>query len=184
MTLFEFFTFTIFISSNSLIGKSLIFADVIQRNMIIFLSLMFVLRYLTRLEIIKSIYVMLIVWNVQCSFGFMAIIVYALIFAHLCIDVVSKMEFSFETKNIHSSTYPWLLAIHYTFMCTLTIIRFENLPKNFIFPLCEIGVAFIMLIFQERAIYKYEDFKNIHLRFYFLTAFYAFAEIYEIFVAH
>lgn len=105
----------------------------------------------------------------------MAITVYALIFLHLCIDVVSKMEFSFETKNIHSSTYPWLIAVHYVAVCSITIIRFVKLPQTFIFPLCEIGVALLMLILQERAIYKYEDFKNIHLRFYFLTAFYAIA---------
>lgn len=116
--------------------------------MIIFLSLIFILRYLTRLQIIKSIYVMLIIWNVQFQFGIMSIIVYVLICVHLCIDIVSKIEFSFETKNVHTSTYPWLIGIHYIVLISLTVLRFVNLPQKFIFPLCEIGAAIIMLILQ------------------------------------
>lgn len=88
------------------------------------------------------------------------------------------MEFSFETKNVHVSTYPWLIVIHYISMSSLTVLRFLDLKQKFIFPLCEIGAVLLMLILQERALYKYVDFKNIQIRFYFLTALYALAEIY------
>lgn len=88
------------------------------------------------------------------------------------------MEFSFETKNVHVSTYPWLIVVHYTFMSSLTVLRYVDLTLNYIFPLCEIGAVLFMLVLQEKALYKYVDFKNVKLRFYFLTAFYALAEIY------
>lgn len=155
VTLFEFFTFTIFISSYSDIN-SLIFAPVIQRNVTIFLIALFVLRYLTRITLIKSIYVMVIVWNIQCSFGVMSIVVYGLLLMHIAIDIASKIEFSFETKNLHSSTYPWFIVLHYLLVGSITVLRYLNFSQNFIFPLCEVMAFALLILVQSRALMKYE----------------------------
>lgn len=182
VTLFEFFVFTIFVSSNSHID-SLIFGSVIQRNLIIFLIGLLFLRFITRITIIKSIYILIIVWNMQCTFGIMSIIVYGLLLVNVTIDIFSKVEFSYETKNLHSSTYPWFIALHYLVFCSLTVQRYLNIDKTFIFPLCEALSIVLLIIIQFRAIMKYQEFKSLQLRFYFLSVFYAIAESFEVFVA-
>ncbi len=62
--------------------------------------------------------------------------VYLLVVVHVGIDVISKMEFSFETKNVHSSTYPWMMALQYMFVATMSVLRFIRLPQPYILPLC------------------------------------------------
>ena len=135
VTLFEFFVFTIFVSGNTSIDP-IIFPSVIQRNLIIFLVGLLVLRSVTKITLIKSIYPLFIIWNIQSEFSALSVVVYALLLTHIVIDVISKIEFSFETKNLHSSTHPWFIALHYFIMVSLTVVRYINFSKGFIFPLC------------------------------------------------
>jgi hypothetical protein len=90
ITLFEFFTFTIFVSANSSIDP-LIFPSVIQRNLILFMVGLLLLRAVTKITLIKSIYPMILIWNLNSDFTIMSVIVYALLLTHILIDVISKV---------------------------------------------------------------------------------------------
>lgn len=182
LTLFELFTFTLFISSHTLTAHPVIFPQIIQRNLIILLSLLLLLRHFTRLSLVKAIYALIIVWNVQCEFTIVSIFVYLLLLTHVVIDILSKIEFSFESKNVHTSTYPWILAVHYIGVVVITVVRFVPLPMMYIFPLCEIAATLLLFVVQYRSISKYQDYKNLMLRFYLLSCFYALGELYEIFI--
>jgi hypothetical protein len=177
ITLFEFFTFTIFVSANSSVDP-LIFPSVIQRNLILFMVGLLLLRAVTKITLIKSIYPMLLIWNLNADFTIMSVVVYALLITHIVIDMISKIEFSFETKNLHSSTYPWFIALHYFILTAITVLRYLNFSKGFVFPLCSILSFGLLILIQFRTIMKYEQFKNLHIRFYFLTCFFAVAEFY------